>query len=420
MFALRTQHQFTRRILPSSALVQRRAISRSWGAPARKILSSTSLDASNGDHSPSSNSTPKAPEQQSILAEGTQTLILEMLSRELRKTLEEVKDQALSDWKKEILPAVKEFIPQRLKQDPGRTSSDSLENTQSQVLLEKVQELCEDNISWQHDGFMDSPFQSGDQEKQVCVFQNNNKRYTVKHDPESVRHEAGSHAYPYSCNPQSNMRSTVFTIIADPPSDPDDSHRYEYAQMTDSDEEDDEGDDDGNDENDEEDEDDDEDDDDDDDKEPPLPVLDRLQDPHVFSMKTPTKEGNNKALPCLFMSLGWLIEEQLEVYGDRIHYNRPTNYVVLLNLSTGPISVWLLYDYHQLGYNRKCDYLSESTDERPFMETDEFENSVKPNDLIKSEWFKPFRELYINMDDLEPTFPKEESDKRYIDSGRGI
>lgn len=61
----------------------------------------------------------------------------------------------------------------------------------------------------------------------------------------------------------------------------------------------------------------------------------------VFALK-PAEKG----LPlfkCVFIALGWLVENEKEEHGTK---KSATNYVVLLNLSTQPTSLWLLYDYH--------------------------------------------------------------------------
>ena len=97
---------------------------------------------------------------------------------------------------------------------------------------------------------------------------------------------------------------------------------------------------------------------------------------------------------------------------------RTTNYVVLLNLSTEPVSVWLMFDYHledfaevryrrtnRLGeyHNELFKHLAGSMGPRsgPKLrdEFDEYEDS-----LIQ---YERFRELYTNMEDMRPTAYRE-------------
>ncbi|KAL8728423.1 MAG: hypothetical protein Q9166_005385 [cf. Caloplaca sp. 2 TL-2023] len=76
----------------------------------------------------------------------------------------------------------------------------------------------------------------------------------------------------------------------------------------------------------------------------------------VFSMRSST--GNEETpvsaevVPCVFIALGWLVEREsgkspiLEQASEK----KTTNYVVLLNLTTEPVSVWLMYDYHMIDF----------------------------------------------------------------------
>ncbi|KAL8726998.1 MAG: hypothetical protein Q9166_006361 [cf. Caloplaca sp. 2 TL-2023] len=52
--------------------------------------------------------------------------------------------------------------------------------------------------------------------------------------------------------------------------------------------------------------------------------------------------------PCVFVALGWLIEHEK----SKTHQTqkRTTNLVVMLNLSTDPTSIWLMFDYHMVDY----------------------------------------------------------------------
>ncbi|KAL8750950.1 MAG: hypothetical protein Q9184_006236 [Pyrenodesmia sp. 2 TL-2023] len=72
-----------------------------------------------------------------------------------------------------------------------------------------------------------------------------------------------------------------------------------------------------------------------------VPVITAPDGPHVqvFSMRS---EALQPPLPCVFVALGWLREKDMGAE-ERM---QTTYYVVLLNLSTNPVSVWLLFDYH--------------------------------------------------------------------------
>ncbi|KAL8940380.1 MAG: hypothetical protein Q9216_002837 [Gyalolechia sp. 2 TL-2023] len=60
----------------------------------------------------------------------------------------------------------------------------------------------------------------------------------------------------------------------------------------------------------------------------------------VLSMRSKASEP---FLPCVFVALGSLREKDVPVSEGRM---QSTYYVVLLNLSTNPVSVWLMFDYH--------------------------------------------------------------------------
>ncbi|KAI4169199.1 MAG: hypothetical protein LQ343_005861 [Gyalolechia ehrenbergii] len=59
----------------------------------------------------------------------------------------------------------------------------------------------------------------------------------------------------------------------------------------------------------------------------------------VLSMRSKASEP---LLPCIFVALGSLREKDVPVSEGRM---QTTYYVVLLNLSTNPVSVWLMFDY---------------------------------------------------------------------------
>ena len=47
----------------------------------------------------------------------------------------------------------------------------------------------------------------------------------------------------------------------------------------------------------------------------------------------------------IFIPLGWLVEHERQELVERF---RVTNYVILINVTTRPMSLWLAYDYHFL------------------------------------------------------------------------
>ncbi|KAL8918616.1 MAG: hypothetical protein Q9208_007260 [Pyrenodesmia sp. 3 TL-2023] len=75
----------------------------------------------------------------------------------------------------------------------------------------------------------------------------------------------------------------------------------------------------------------------------------RVTDPdpsksRLFSMEA---KVSGAFLPCIFVALGWLREKDVAIPGPVSEgRTQTTYYVVLLNLSTDPVSVWLMFDYH--------------------------------------------------------------------------
>ena len=120
--------------------------------------------------------------------------------------------------------------------------------------------------------------------------------------------------------------------------------------------------------------------------------------------------NGNTWQPAVFVALGWLVERKTAAGGTE---ERTTNYVVLLNVTTDPISVWLVYDYHSLigdfvepftYFNRLGDYANphvhwndrtQNTRFRPHVQDplpDE-ENQVKLYNLCR------FRQTCLNIQD---------------------
>lgn len=60
------------------------------------------------------------------------------------------------------------------------------------------------------------------------------------------------------------------------------------------------------------------------------------------------KSIKDRSVKAVFMPLGWLVEMDTRSSSSRRYV---TNYAVLLNLSTKPLSLWLAYDYHPLDTN---------------------------------------------------------------------
>lgn len=121
---------------------------------------------------------------------------------------------------------------------------------------------------------------------------------------------------------EDNPGLDLFVIISDPESDPGETERYEHvfngcwpADFTD------------------------------------IRMV-KLQNPKVFSMQQSIQNAGHQPVECVFIALGWLADHETVKRngGKKETKKRTTNYVVLLNLSTEPALVWLIYDYHILDY----------------------------------------------------------------------
>lgn len=206
----------------------------------------------------------------------------------------------------------------------------------------------------------------------VCVFQNKTKKYTLQPSEQGLQHE--------------NDYSPIWhrlTIVSDPESDANSTQRYEYASES---EDDVAGD--------------------------PEPLIDNLEHPVAFAMKPSRTEGLDQELEeCVFIALGWLVEHEA-LAGRTESKKRTTNYMVLLNLSTNPISVWLIYDYHMQDFvetwyrwtNRLGDYhnglMINRGEERFVSEVqDEFE---VVDDSRKNARLDNFQKLYTNIEEMRP------------------
>ncbi|KAL8750948.1 MAG: hypothetical protein Q9184_006234 [Pyrenodesmia sp. 2 TL-2023] len=134
-------------------------------------------------------------------------------------------------------------------------------------------------------------------QSEIIVFQNKTKRYTLRPSNDLLQHD----------DDDGSPGHSLFTLLWNPTSDPNATDLFEPV---------DEPDDFGH-------------------ERITIPVTAETQ---VFSMTT---EATPSAHPCIFVALGWLVEEEVGQGAMRT-----TNWVVILNLSTDPASVWLVFDYH--------------------------------------------------------------------------
>lgn len=78
-------------------------------------------------------------------------------------------------------------------------------------------------------------------------------------------------------------------------------------------------------------------------------------------MKSSIGKGNHlpsdDTIPCIFVALGWLREYETDksVLATQTTKKRTTYYIVLLNLSTDPVSLWLMYNYHIMIFDHTGD-----------------------------------------------------------------
>lgn len=137
-------------------------------------------------------------------------------------------------------------------------------------------------------------------------------------------------------------------------------------------------------------------------------LIDRIapERARVFSMPlSPAGSKDASAaerIPCVFVALGWLSEHEA---GKGWNVGDPsTYYVILLNLSTDPISVWLLYDYHML---EELDSTVRSTNRndgdgtRLFIDGD-IGSILASNSVGYLDRYKDFRKHYTNEEDMCP------------------
>ena len=142
----------------------------------------------------------------------------------------------------------------------------------------------------------------------------------------------------------------------------------------------------------------------------------------TLSMRSFVKDLDNaESLPhisAVFVALGWLVENEGFVQsGAEQTKRRTTNYVVLLNLSTKPISLWLMYDYHsmdeatEIRSNRLGRYhnrlYNRQHGEPNFIPGVQDEFAEDGDDPAHSDNFDQFRQVCLDMEDecLHPPSP---------------
>ncbi|KAL8919425.1 MAG: hypothetical protein Q9208_006803 [Pyrenodesmia sp. 3 TL-2023] len=140
-------------------------------------------------------------------------------------------------------------------------------------------------------------------ESEIVIFENETKRYTLVPDQEVLKHDNENPGYSF------------FTIVWNPEADREETTTiYTYEGNS-----------------------------------PEITDPDMSQN-RVLSMRS---DSSGSLSPCVFVSLGYLREKDLPLPTSR--ERMPTTYyVVLLNLSTDPVSVWLMFDYHSEDDENDC------------------------------------------------------------------
>ncbi|KAL8904883.1 MAG: hypothetical protein Q9207_002978 [Kuettlingeria erythrocarpa] len=145
----------------------------------------------------------------------------------------------------------------------------------------------------------------------------------------------------------------------------------------------------------------------------------------VFSMPVTPRGGSRnlpaaKLIPCVFVALGWLSEHEAG------KAEKQTYYVVLLNLSTDPISVWLMYDYHlreELECAVRWNNPINGYGNRLFIDGD-IGRGLASERVSYLDRYKGFRKHYTNEEDMCPkanhsqtTTPDHKSTRRPLVDG---
>ncbi|KAL8719457.1 MAG: hypothetical protein Q9225_003546 [Loekoesia sp. 1 TL-2023] len=136
----------------------------------------------------------------------------------------------------------------------------------------------------------------------------------------------------------------------------------------------------------------------------------------VFRMSSHAKDeyASSPGSPtsCVLALLGWLAERKIQ---DPKEQQVTTYYQVLLNLSTDPVSVWVMYNYHifnwpsrwttRLGPYTNLLFKNPQVDYKPENSTQFLASERCPSDYIS------FRDDYTNVKDMLPKAQKEDVTK---------
>lgn len=141
----------------------------------------------------------------------------------------------------------------------------------------------------------------------------------------------------------------------------------------------------------------------------------------VLSLRSPQRRKGNRSVACVFVTLGYLAEVgDKTVEGASTHATKMmTYYVVLLNLSTQPASLWLIYDYHIKIFeedivhwtNKLGDYqdgLVAHDDERGQLVQDDFSCNNADGNQDSCDRNGNFRAHYVNMEKTCLPKPRKE------------
>ncbi|KAL8718859.1 MAG: hypothetical protein Q9181_008141, partial [Wetmoreana brouardii] len=207
----------------------------------------------------------------------------------------------------------------------------------------------------------------------ILLFKNETKEYAVRPCRVVLMHEDHEG---YAENP--------FVLLSDPGSDPNDDERYRVVLEEDVQD----------------------------------VVMDNIEHPQTFSMKSAVGRSGGGYVPCVFVALGYLAEDVRSDSTNLGARNR-TNYVVMLNLSTDPASIWVMYDYHMDDWLesriRWTNRLGEYSNNLYFSQKERYQEFPKIEDEFEvgsggGLRLQDFRKRYTNLNDKRPRFKKEASD----------
>ncbi|KAL8720153.1 MAG: hypothetical protein Q9225_002941 [Loekoesia sp. 1 TL-2023] len=205
-----------------------------------------------------------------------------------------------------------------------------------------------------------------DPRPQICVFNYKNKGFTLMYSTQMLQHDDDD-----------EPGQDYFTVISDPASDPTCDHVADTDKDNDCKEY--------------------------------LDYIDNIPTgrERVFSMRPINDETDPRSSSltrCVFVALGWLVEH--EPIGQQKTRKRTTYYVVLLNLSTQPTSVWLM----GLLQPAIPDYVDGAITEAPFG-LNCLDSSVTGATAAASNYqgceIGDFRQIYTNMNEMRPKMDKQ-------------